>query len=101
MCALLKSNVKFVWEKPQRKAFNKITQILSVALVFTYFDVIKLVTITCDGSKTGLGTLLLQDNKPIAYASRALTDPNTDRKKLTCCSFWFYKISLICVWKGG
>ena len=33
--------------------------------------------ITCDSSQTGLGALLLQDNKPVAYASRALTDPET------------------------
>ena len=37
----------------------------------------KPVTITCDASQSGLGTLLLQDNKPIAYASRAITDPET------------------------
>ena len=32
---------------------------------------------THDVSQTGLGALLLQDNKPVAYASRALTDPET------------------------
>ena len=37
----------------------------------------KPITITCDSSQTGLGALLLQDNKPVAYASRALTDPET------------------------
>ena len=45
--------------------------------MLTYFDVTKPVTITCDASQTGLGALLLQDNKLIAYASRALTDPET------------------------
>ena len=74
MRTLLKSDVTFAWEEPQRKSFK---QILSAAPVLTYFDVTKPVTITCDASQTGLGALLLQDNKPIAYASRALTDPET------------------------
>ena len=29
--------------------------------------------IQCDASKTGLDTVLMQEGKPIAYASRALT----------------------------
>ena len=77
MRTLLKSDVTFAWEEPQRKSFSEIKQILSAAPVLTYFDVTKPVTITCDASQTGLGALLLQDNKPIAYASRALTDPET------------------------
>ena len=74
---LLKSDVTFSWSEPQEKAFKEIKQILSVAPVLAYFNVKKPVTITCDASQSGLGALLLQDNKPIAYASRALTDPET------------------------
>ena len=74
---LLKSDNKFAWEEPQIKAFSEIKQVLSVAPVLAYFDVKKPVIITCDASQSGLGALLLQDNKPVAYASRALTDPET------------------------
>ena len=52
-------------------------QVLSPAPVLAYFDVKKPVMITCDASQSGLGALLLQDNKPIVYASRALTNPKT------------------------
>ena len=31
------------------------------------------VTIQCDASQTGLGTVLLQNGQPVAYASRSLT----------------------------
>ena len=31
-------------------------------------------TIECDASQKGLGAALLQEDKPIAYVSRALTD---------------------------
>ena len=77
MRELLKSNVVFMWEEPQKKAFDEIKIILSSSPVLAYFDVRKPVTITCDASQSGLGALLLQDNKPIAYASRALTAPKT------------------------
>ena len=53
---------------------GRIKQVLSAAPVLAYFDLKKSVTITCH---SGLGALLLQDNKPVAYASRALTDPET------------------------
>ena len=74
---LLKSDNKYSWGEPQIKAFSEIKQVLSAAPVLAYFDVNKPVTITCDASQSGLGALLLQDDKPIAYASRALTDPET------------------------
>ncbi len=74
---LLKSDNKFSWGEPQVKAFSEIKQVLSAAPVLAYFDVKKPVMITCDASQSGLGALLLQDNKPIAYASRALTNPET------------------------
>ena len=69
---LLKSDVEFQWE-----AFQKINEILTEAPVLAYYDVKKPVTVTCDASKSGLGVTLLQDAKPVAYASRALTDAET------------------------
>ena len=39
-----------------------------------YFDQSKTSTIQSDASKKGLGAVLLQDNKPVIYASRALTE---------------------------
>ena len=44
------------------------------APVLQYYDVNKPVTIQCDASGKGLGAVLLQDNKPVCYASRALTE---------------------------
>ena len=39
-----------------------------------YYDVKKPVVLTCDASKSGLGASCLQEERPIAYASRAMTD---------------------------
>lgn len=41
--------------------------------VLSYFDHKKNVTLSVDSSSTGLGAVLLCDDKPVAYASRALT----------------------------
>ena len=67
----------FCWRKPHEQAFDKFKSILSAEPVLMYYDVAKPVTISCDASQSGLGALLLQDSKPVAYASRALTDAET------------------------
>ena len=43
------------------------------APVLAYYDPSKELIIECDASQSGLGTVLLQEGRPIAYASRALT----------------------------
>ena len=72
-----KSDVLFHWDYPQMESFRKIKQLVSQAPVLQYYDVDKPVTIQCDASGTGLGVVLLQDKKPVCYASRALTDIET------------------------
>ena len=70
---LLKKDVEFMWMESQERAFSQIVDILSKEPVLTY-DVKKPVTVSCDASKSGLGAVLLQDDKPIAFASRSMTD---------------------------
>ena len=41
--------------------------------LYLFYDVHKPVTIQCDASQSGLGACILQQGKPIAYASRALS----------------------------
>ena len=38
-----------------------------------YFNVNESVVIQCDASQVGLGATLLQNDQPVAYASRSLT----------------------------
>ena len=61
----------------QIKEIKEIKEILTCNPVLKYFDVSKPVTVQCDASKSGLGAVLLQDNQPVAYASRSLTDTET------------------------
>jgi hypothetical protein len=74
---VMKSDVQFEWGSQQEEAFRQIKEILTAAPVLAYYDVNRPVTITCDASKSGLGAVLLQSGKPVAYASRALTDAET------------------------
>ena len=74
---LLRQDVEFEWTSHQETAFTKIKEILTRDPVLRYFDVSKPVTISCDASQSGLGSVLLQDGKPVAYASRSMTDAET------------------------
>ena len=69
---LLKSEVIFEWREPQEKAFHRVKEVLSKQPVLTYFDVTKPVIITCYASQSGLGAAIMQENKPVAFASRLL-----------------------------
>ena len=42
--------------------------------MLAYFDRSKASTIQSDASKKGLGAVLIQDDKPVIYAPRALTE---------------------------
>ena len=94
---LLKDDVEFQWDEAQEKAFQEVKDILTNAPVLAYYDVKKPVTVTCDASKYGLGAALLQEDKPVAFASRALTDAETRyaqiEKELLAVVFAFEKFN--------
>ena len=71
---LCKPGVKWAWESEQQNAFEAIKRVIMTLPVLAYFDKIKKHTIECNASKKGLGTVLLQESKPVMYMSRALTE---------------------------
>ena len=62
------------WKEEHDIAMAEIKQLLTSAPILSFYDPDKELTIQCDASKAGLGTTLLQEGKPLAYASRALSD---------------------------
>jgi hypothetical protein len=72
MTELLKKGVKFVWSEKCEKAFHNLLEHLTIAPVLAQPDNNKSFDVYCDASGTGLGCVLMQDNRVIAYASRAL-----------------------------
>lgn len=71
---LLKKNVHFTWTDSQQQAFEAIKKRVTAAPILRYYNPREVVVIQCDASQYGLGAALLQDGKPVAYASRAMTD---------------------------
>ena len=68
-----KADMLFHWDLPLKESFEKIKKFVSEAPVLQYYNVSKPAKIQCDASGKGLGAVLLQDDKPVCYASRALT----------------------------
>lgn len=71
--SLLKKDVSWLWTEVHEKAFNNIKNCISTAPVLQNFDSTLPITIQCDASKDGLGCCLMQNGKPVCYASRSLT----------------------------
>jgi hypothetical protein len=72
MTKLLKKGVKFSWDQKCDDAFHILRDHLTTAPVLAQPDVSKPFDIYCDASGTRFGCVLMQDNRVIAYASRAL-----------------------------
>ena len=66
-------DVPWHWDSNHQQAFETLKNDLCNPPLLSYFDPDKAVTLTCDASKFGLGAACLQEGKPIAFASRALT----------------------------
>jgi hypothetical protein len=72
---LLKLNVKWNWSLVCERAFEQVKQLLTTAPVLALPDwrSHKSFDMVCDASQLGVGGMLLQDQKPIAFESRKLT----------------------------
>lgn len=70
---LIRKKNDFSWSKIHDKAFENIKKLVSSLPLLKYYEPDKPLALQCDASEKGLGASLLQDRKPIAYASRALT----------------------------
>ena len=71
---LTKKNVEFHWLESHEKAFENLKKLLSGPETLRYYDVTKPVTLQVDSSMKNLGAALIQDQGPVAYASKALND---------------------------
>ena len=71
---LLRKDANFTWNASYEAAFEWAKQAVVSDTTLRYFDPSLTVTIQVNASHIGLGTALLQNNKPIAFASKALTN---------------------------
>jgi hypothetical protein len=73
----MRKDVTFHWNRDQGNAFQEIKRVLSEASVLTFSNVRNPVVVSVDASKFVLGAVVLQNDKPMAYVSRALTEAET------------------------
>ena len=94
---LLKKDNTFYWDNQLTQSFQEIKHLLKRATSkpLGYYNRRKEAIVQADASLKGLGTCLIQDGKPITFASRSLTGAessyaNTERELLT--------IIFACIW---
>ncbi|XP_058726825.1 uncharacterized protein LOC131598218 [Vicia villosa] len=69
---LTRKEVAFEWDSECEESFQKLKKKLTTAPVLVIPDPDRSYEVFCDASKKGLGGVLMQDSKVVAYASRQL-----------------------------
>jgi hypothetical protein len=73
---LTKKGTTFTWAAAQQDAFSVLKDKLTHAPLLQLPDFNKTFELECDASGIGLGGVLLQDGKPVAYFSEKLSGPS-------------------------
>ena len=84
---LLKNDTDYNWNNSHQKSLQEIKNLICNEASLHYYDPSKKFVIQVDASSKGLGVALIQDYKPIAFASKPLTETeqcyvNTERELL-------------------
>ena len=67
---MVKAVSEFKWTEACKKSFQELKTQLTTAPILTLLDIHKSFIVYCDASRQGLGCILMQDDKVVAYASR-------------------------------
>lgn len=71
--SLLKKDTHWQWNANHKKAFDRLKEIITQTPVLAHFDVNLPTVLQVDASKSAVGAALLQNGRPVAYASKTLT----------------------------
>ena len=75
---LTKDKVSSNWGPEHQSAFIQMKQEIVSALILAYDNPKKQTVLQTDASLKGLGACLLQEEKPVYFASKAITDAQWD-----------------------
>ena len=71
---LMKKDVTWTWSDSQSTAFESVKNLITSAPTLAYYNPHKNLVLENDACEYGLGSALLQDGKPVAFASRSLSE---------------------------
>ena len=97
MTQLLKKDKTFVWTKACEKSFQQLKKKLTTAPVLIVPDIHKSFEVYCDASRKGLGCVLMQESKVVAYASWQLRK----HEKIILLTIWSWQQSFMHSRSGG
>ena len=67
-----KDTATFVWNETYQQVYENVKSLVSEDITLAYYDRTKPVEVQCDYSQEGLGVALVQEGRPIHFASKAL-----------------------------
>jgi hypothetical protein len=73
LTALLKKN-SFTWTPTAAQAFQTLKMAMCTTLVLDLLDFTKTFVLECDASGKGIGVVLMQEGRPLAFTSKQLTE---------------------------
>ncbi|CAA9998761.1 unnamed protein product, partial [Nesidiocoris tenuis] len=79
---LLLKDTEWEWGPAQDAAFEKLKTLIREAPVLRHYNPKEGVTLSVDASKHSVGAVLLQNNQPVAYSSKALTKSQLNYSQL-------------------
>ena len=74
MRELVKNDSEFIWDKAQEKSFQEMKSLIARDTTLAYYDPKSELTLQVDASQKGLGAAIMQHGRPIAFASKSLTE---------------------------
>ena len=84
---LTRKEIALHWDKCQQEAYEKLFNLITKSLVLAFYDPCKEVTMSADASKSVLGTVFLQGQRRIDYASKAENNYAQIKKELLALVF--------------
>ena len=75
---LLKKDVPFLWQEDHEEVFQSLKSEISKGACLRYYKPNAPTVLEVDASGKGLGACLLQDGKPIAFASKSLSEAQSN-----------------------
>ena len=103
---LMKKEMPFMWQAEHQKAFESLKQVITEAPVLAYYNPEKNNLLQSDANLQGIGCVLMQDSRPVCYASRSLTKTESrysniekERERAICHLLVIREVQLLCLWQ--